>query len=236
MSQSENQSLKYYPVFRVNNVFTQLKSLRQPNNSISSQEFRRIFNCKSQKQFLFCQMLFDKELELMKECYPNKENGDKFYQALYSDFLEISNNGFSELLAYGSVASNIATFLDSVNFNEAEQRIEIGKLQEELNKIIEKQKELLSDGKNPDGINKKLVLYAIDCLENVNLILKNFDKISIEFTIEELIKFQDKNQDMKDFTAKVTKFIEKYAPKVTYDFCIAMASAMASGVLLGLGQ
>lgn len=145
---------------------------------------------------------------------------------------EISNNGLSILQRYDRVASNIAAFLDSVNFNEAEQRIEIGTLQEELNKIIEKQKELLSDGKNPDDINKKLVLYAIDCLENVNLILKNFDKISIEFTVEELIKFQDKNQDMKDFTAKVTKFIEKYTPKVTYDCCIAMVS----GGLLGLGQ
>ncbi len=231
MTEATNASRQCYPVFRVNNVFKQLKSLQKKDGSwrntlTPSQEFRKIFDCKSQKQFLFCQMLFDKELELMKECYPNKENGDKFYQALYSDFLQISNNGGSMLSGYDRVATNISTFLDLVNFNEAEQRIEIGKLQEELNKIIEKKKALLNDGKNPDDINKKLVLYAIDCLENVNLILKNFDKISIEFTVEELIKFRDKDmKDFTDFTAKVNQFIEKYAPKVTYDFCIAMASS-----------
>lgn len=128
-------------------------------------------------------MLFDKELALMKECYPNKDNGAKFYQALYSDFLDFSKNGLSPLSAYNNFTSNISAFLDSVNFNEEEQRIEIGKLQEDLNKIIERQKEFLIDGKTPEGVNKKLVLYAIDCLENVNLILKNFDKVSIEFAM-----------------------------------------------------
>ena len=212
-------------LYRVINVFKYLGTIDSNLYSL-----RKMFGCKTDEQFYFCVQLFYKELKLMKE--QGSENIDQA-NVLYSEYKQsfdsvVSGRSFIKCPSQDGLVRSMGY----LGFNEAEQRIEIGKLQEELNKIIEKQKELLSDGKNPDDINKKLVLYAIDCLENVNLILKNFDKISIEFTVEELIKFQDKNQDMKDFTAKVTKFIEKYAPKVTYDFCIAMAS----GVLLGLGQ
>ena len=235
MTETTNASKQYYPVFRVSNVFKQLKSLKTPNNSAISHIFYKIFDCKSQKQFLFCQMLFDKELELMKECYPNKENGDKFYQALHSDFLAISNGGASSLPGYDRVASNIAAFLDSVDFNEAEQRIEIGKLQEDLNKIIERQKALLNDGKNPDGINKKLVLYAIDCLENVNLILKNFDKISIEFTVEEiapliLMKHIRKDKDARQLFQDLLTYMSKKGGEYAISGIIGGLASKAIGL------
>jgi hypothetical protein len=85
-------------------------------------------------------------------------------------------------------------------------------LQEDLNKIIAKQKELLGDGKNSEGVNKKLVLYGIDCLENVNLILKNFDKISIEFTTEQLAKLSA----VKDCDPNVKSFCENLLEKYRY--------------------
>ena len=204
-------------LYRVINVF---KLLSGKNNSSSG--LYDIFDCRTIGQFYFCVQLFYKELELMREqgSYPHQAN------ALYGEY----KGSFDSVMGGGSFIKcpshdGLVRSMGYLGFNEAEQRIEIGKLQEELNKIIEKQKELLSDGKNPDDINRKLVLYAIDCLENVNFILKNFDKISIEFTMEELAKLsavKDCDPNVKSFCENLLVAIKKYAPKVTYDFCVGM--------------
>ena len=215
-------------LYRVINVF---KLLSGKNNN--SGGLYDIFDCRTLEQFYFCVKLFYKELKLMQE--QGSENIDQA-NVLYSEYKQsfdsvMSGRSFIKCPSHDGLVRSMSY----LGFNEAEQRIEIGTLQEDLNKIIEKQKELLSDGKNPDDINKKLVLYAIDCLENVNLILKNFDKISIEFTMEELAKLHCSkyiDEELKSFGGKLGVFIKKYAPKVTYDFCIAMGS----GGLLGLAK
>lgn len=185
-----------YSLYRVWNGFN---GLRFHDNSLQVKKYNeyngiisKVFSCKNQHEANFCLELLHKELSL----------GAKDATKLISGVIPSYNNYLLQATSFNDAEhQKLAIWLDGKNLDTAQIQTEAEELQAQLGKIVENIQAQIE--KTEDENTKKIWNYILHSLRKVELILKNYDKLSLDFAVEECAHLNNRGNEQFD------KFYEK---------------------------